>query len=144
LLVFKRVEKGKADLKKFWQGIDEIEMKEKTMFKIAAVCSLTGLAILFFISESISVKEVKIGELSDKDIGKEVRIIGRIVKARDTDKTLFLEVGQQKIETVSVVLFKEGDIKLKEGDYIELIGELDKYAGEYSIIANAVKIIEPG
>ena len=115
-------------------------MKEKTLFKIAAVCSLVGLIVLFFISGHISIKEIDVGKINGGDVGKEVKVIGRIERISDTDKVMFLQVGQEKIESISVVLFKEGNINLKEGDYVELIGELDDYNGSYSIIANAVKV----
>ena len=115
-------------------------MKEKTLFKIAIICSIIGLVALFFISEKIEIKEINVGKITDSDIGKEVKVLGKVEKLSDTDKVMFLEVGQEKVERVSVVLFKDGKIDIKEGDYIELIGELDEYQGEYSIIANAVKI----
>jgi len=115
-------------------------MKEKTLFKLATICSLAGLVVLFLISEYSDVKKIDVGNISRSDVGKEVRVIGRVEKVSDADKVMFLEVGQQKVETISVVLFKEGDIKLKEGDYVELIGELDEYNGKCSIIANAVKV----
>ncbi len=116
-------------------------MKEKTLFKIAIVCSVIGLIGLFFVSEQITVKEIDVGKITDSDVGKEVRVIGRVERVSDTEKVMFLEVGQEKVESVSVVLFKEDKgIRLKEGDYVELLGELDEYKGEYSIIANAVKV----
>ena len=116
-------------------------MKEKTLFKIALICMVIGLCVLFFISVKIEVKEINVGKITNIDIGKEVRVIGRVERVSDTDKVMFLEVGQQKIESVSVVLFKEEkNIPIKQGDYVELIGELDDYNGEVNIIANAVKI----
>jgi aspartyl/asparaginyl-tRNA synthetase len=115
-------------------------LKEKSLFKVAMICSIIGLAALFFVSEKIEVKEIDIGKITDSDVGKEVRVLGRVKRVSDTDKVMFLEVGQEKVEDISVVLFKEKKIDIEEGDYVELIGELDKYNGEYSIIANAVKI----
>ena len=115
-------------------------MKEKTLFKIALVCSLVGLVALFFVSDRIEVREIDVGKITATDIGKEIKVLGRIERISDTDKVMFLEVGQEKVETVSVVLFKEEEIKLEQGDYIELLGELDDYKGEVSIVANAVKV----
>ena len=116
-------------------------MKEKNLFKLALVCSLVGLVVLFFVSEKIEVEEIDVGKITSTDIGKEVRVIGRVERISDTEKVMFLEVGQEKVETVSVVLFKEDrGIRLKEGDYIELLGEVDDYKGEINIIANAVKV----
>ncbi|MBR9691457.1 hypothetical protein GOV06_01600 [Candidatus Woesearchaeota archaeon] len=115
-------------------------MKEKTLFKIALICSIIGLGVLFFISGSIEIEEIDIAKITDADIGKEIKVIGRVERVSDTEKVMFLEVGQQKIEKISVVLFKEGDIKIKKGDFVEIVGELEEFGGEKSIIANAVKV----
>jgi len=115
-------------------------MKEKTLFKLALTCSIIGLCVLFFISDNIVVKEIDVGKIDFDDIGKEVRVIGKIIRVSDTDKVMFLEVSQEKIEDVTVVLFKDEVVVLKEGDYVELIGTLDEYNGEINIIANAMKM----
>ena len=46
-----------------------------------------------------------------------------------------------KTESISVILFKEKDIELKEGSYVEIEGEIDDYNGEREIIASRIKII---
>jgi len=115
-------------------------MKGNTLLKISIICAIIGVSALYFISEQMEVKQVSINNLTDEEIGKEVKIIGRVERASNTDKVIFLEVGEQKIVTVSVVLFKDKDVALKEGDYVELIGTIEEYKGEYSIIANAVKV----
>ena len=116
-------------------------MKEKTLFKIALVCSVIGLAVLFFVSDNISIDSVDVSSLDSTDIGHEVKVIGSVSKVSSTDKVVFLTVGQQKVEDVSVVLFKDSsDILIKKGDVVELVGTVDDYEGSINIIANAVKV----
>ncbi len=115
-------------------------MKEKTLFKIAIACSLVGLAALFYISENFTIEEIKIADIGEDDIGKEVRVIGKVERFSNSDKVAFLKVGQETIEIVDVTLFKEENISLDEGVVIELIGEIDEYNGKQSIIANAIKV----
>ncbi len=115
-------------------------MKEKTLFKIAIVCSLVGISVLLFVSDKIIIERINIGDIDDSSAGEDVRVIGTVERVSDTEKVVFLEVGQQKIETASIVLFKEKEINLKKGDVIELIGEVEEYNGKNSIIANAVKV----
>ncbi|MBD3355273.1 hypothetical protein GF361_04780 [Candidatus Woesearchaeota archaeon] len=116
-------------------------MKEKNLFRLALICSVIGLTILFFISENIETKEIDVGKITDSDTGKEVRVIGKVERLTNTEKVMFLEIAQEKIENIDVILFKEEkNINLKKGDYIELLGEIDEYEGEYNIIANAVKL----
>ena len=116
-------------------------MKEKTLLKIALICSLVGIVVLFFVSEKISISQVDLDRIDEMDIGTDVKIIGRIERATDVEKVMFLEIGQEKIEKVTVILFKDSDISLKEGDYVEVTGEIDDYNGEREVIANKVRII---
>lgn len=115
-------------------------MKEKTLFKIALLCSVMGIIGLFFFSEHVEVERKDVYRITDEDIGKEIKVIGRIERVNNTEKVIYLQIGQEKIETVSVVLFKDSDLKLEKGDYVELIGKVDEYKGKRNIIANTVKL----
>jgi len=116
-------------------------MKEKTLLKIALICSLLGIVVLFTISDNLSIEESDISKINHAEIGETVKITGRIEKMSDTDKLMFLEVGQEKIETVPVLLFKDSDIALKQGDYVEILGTIEDYEGEREIIANRIRLI---
>lgn len=116
-------------------------MKEKTLLKIALICSLVGLIGLFFVSERISIEEIDVSKINEEEIGKVVKIIGRIERVSDADKVMFLEIGQEKIETVSIILFKDSDISLEKGDYVEIIGSVEDYEGKREVIANRVRIV---
>ena len=116
-------------------------MKEKTLLKIAVLSSVLGLLILFFISSYIPIQEINIDRIDEMDIGEPVKIYGEILKVGESDKVLFLQIGQEKIEKVEVILFKDSDFDLKEGNYVEIIGEIDDYQGKREIIAHTVKII---
>jgi len=116
-------------------------MKEKTLFKLALVCSIIGLMVLFFVSENIKIKEIDVGKITDSEVGKEIRVIGVVNRITDTEKVMFLEVGQEKVEDIDVILFKEEEkINIKKGDHVELLGEIEEYNEDYNILANAVKV----
>ena len=116
-------------------------MKEKNLLKIALICSLVGVVILFFVSENLSIDEMDVSKIEDEKIGKTVKIIGSIERVSDTEKVMFLEIGQEKVSTVTVILFKDADISLEKGDYIEIIGSVEDYEGKREVIANRVRII---
>ena len=116
-------------------------MKEKTLLKIALSCSIVGLVVLFFISDSISVDQVAIGKIEDEDIGKIVKITGMIIRVSNTEKVMFIEVGEEKVEKVDVVLFKDKDFDLSPGDYVEIVGEIEEYKGKKEVIANKITLI---
>ena len=116
-------------------------MREKTLFKIALICSFAGLIILFFISEKISIDKVNVSDIEKKELGRDIRLIGKIERVTNMDKVIFLEISELKTEKISVVLFKDRDLDLIEGSYVEIDGEIDEYNGGKEIIANSVRII---
>ncbi len=116
-------------------------MKEKSLLKIALICSLIGIFVLYLVSEKISIDEIKIEDLENRDIGDNVKIVGRVEQISNLDKVAFLKIGQMKTENIDVILFKDRDIELRKGDYVEIIGEIDDYEGKRQLIANIVKKI---
>ncbi|MBW2981895.1 hypothetical protein KY343_03390 [Candidatus Woesearchaeota archaeon] len=116
-------------------------MREKTLFKIALICSFLGLIGLYFVSENASVERINISNIDKVDLGDEVKIIGKIERVTNSDKVVFLKISEMKTESVSVILFKDRDIDLIEGSYVDIEGEIDEYNGKREIIANSVKII---
>ena len=116
-------------------------MKEKTLLKIALSCSVLGLVMLFFVSDSITISNIDISKIEDEEIGRIVKITGMVTRVTNLEKVMFIEVGQQKIEKVDVVLFKDHDFDLAVGEQIEIIGEIEEYKGEKEVIANRVKVV---
>jgi len=114
-------------------------MKENTLLKIALICSLIGLITLYFISENIEVKDYK-PNLVDENIGDDVKLNGVVTKISDRGSVIFIEVGQQS--PVTVVLFTEDDnLRLGNGDNVEVIGKVQEYNGKDEIIAQKIRVI---
>ena len=115
-------------------------MKENTLLKIALICSLMGLIILYFISAKIEIKDYK-PNLVNENIGDDVRLEGIVTKISDKGSVVFVEVSQQS--PVTVVLFTDEDnVNLKNGDEVEVIGEVQEYNGKNEIIAQKVRVIK--
>jgi len=113
-------------------------MRENTLLKIALICSLLGLSALYFISEKIEVKEYKPSVLS-KNIGDDVNLQGKISKITDNGNVVFIELDQQN--SVTVVMFANGNPQLRKDDFIEVIGKVQEYNGKSEIIAQKVRVI---
>ena len=114
-------------------------MKETTLLKIALVCSLAGLVALYIISSKIEVKDYKPNTLN-KNIGEDVKLIGSIAKITDRGDVVFIEVNQQS--PITVVLFTDDDnLKLNNGDNVEVTGEVQEYNGRNEIIAEKIRVI---
>ena len=114
-------------------------MKETTLLKIALVCSLLGLVILYFISAKIDVKEYKPSQLNE-NVGDDVKLIGTIAKISQNDDVAFLEINYQN--PVIVVLFTDNEnLSLKVDDTIEVVGDVQEYKGKNEIIAQKIRVV---
>ena len=114
-------------------------MKETALLKIALICSLVGLIILYFISTKIEVKDYK-PSILNKNIGDDVNLKGAITKITDKGNVVFIEVNQQS--PITVVLFTDDDnLKLNNGDNIDVIGEVQEYNGKNEIIAQKIRVM---
>ena len=114
-------------------------MKETTLLKIALICSLIGLIILYFISSKIEIKDYK-PNLVNENIGTDVKLEGIVTKISDKGSVVFIEVSQQN--PMTVVLFTNDNINLKNGDNVEVIGEVQEYNGKNEIIAQKIRVIK--
>lgn len=115
-------------------------MKETTLLKIALICSLVGLVILYFISTKIEIKDYNPNKLS-KNIGEDIKLKGAVKKINDKGKVVFVEVAEQN--EVNVILFtNENNLNFKNGDNIEVIGKVQEYNGKNEIIANKVRVVK--
>ena len=114
-------------------------MKETALLKIALICSLVGLVILYFISSKIDLADYKPSNLN-KNIGENVKLAGTVTKVTDKGEVVFIEVNRQA--PITVVLFTDEDnLKLNNGDDIEVIGEVQEYKGKNEIIAQKIRVI---
>ena len=114
-------------------------MKENTLLKIALICSLVGLVILYFISSKIEVKDHR-PNLLNKNIGDDVKLQGTVTKVTDKNDVVFIEVSQKN--TINVVAFTKDNFQLKNGDDIEVIGKVQEYNGKNEIIAQKIRVIK--
>lgn len=114
-------------------------MKESIILKIALICSLVGLTVLYFISAKIEVKEYK--PILNKNIGDDVKLNGIVSKITDRGNVVFIEVTHQN--PVTVVLFTDNDnINLKNGDNVEVMGKVQEYNGKNEIIAQKIRVVK--
>lgn len=111
-------------------------MEEKTLLRLSMIVGIFGVILLYLISSNLELPSTQ--NLQGIEEGKTVKIQGKIGKVTNINKTLFLEVLNEKIERTPVILFKQEDINLKPGDYVEITGTLETYQGEKEVIGNKV------
>lgn len=114
-------------------------MKESTLLRIALSFSLLGLITLFAITQGIKPEELKPDELMQAEEGRIVRIKGVVSGVKDYGKTAIIEVAHPK--TTEVLLFKSSDLSLREGEFVEITGEISEYNGRKEVIASEVEVL---
>ena len=112
-------------------------MKEKTLLKISIICAIFGVFVIYLISENVKIDEGSIGNIKEEGIGKDVKLKGVVNSVFNSEKATIITITQP--EEIKVMLL--GNVSLSEGDYVEVIGEVDEYNGELEIIGNRVRVI---
>ena len=116
-------------------------MKEKTLLKIALICSLVGLAALFLASRNFDVRDYGNSPTQlNRNLGEEVKLKGTVDRITKKNDVIFIQVNQNN--PVSVVLFKgNGALDLNQGDYIEILGTVRDYRGKNEIVADSIRLL---
>ena len=112
-------------------------MQEKYILLIAFIGSLTGLLILFFLSEKLEYNEETIEKITAERIKEMVKIKGEIGAVRHTGNTTFLSVKQPTV--MDVVVFS--NISLFKGEQLEIIGRGEEYNNKMEVIAHRIRVI---
>ena len=111
-------------------------MQEKDLLKVSLVVMLLGLGFLFFYSE-----ELELGPIDSLDAVQAedtVKVKGEITRMTVKDKVIFLNVLIENDEQASIILFSDEEVFLKEGDFVEITGEVEEYQGKKEVIANEI------
>ena len=115
-------------------------IQEKILLKISLMVSIIGLFILYIISSKISLDFIKIGEIDDELIDKEVKVKGLIKSYQNSPSVMKLKV-EDSSGSIYVTAFKDENIKFKTKMNIEVIGTVQKYKSELEIIAKTIQVL---
>ncbi len=116
-------------------------MKEQTLLKIALICSLLGLLILYLISGNIEIKEKNIEKITLDNKDEFVKLRGIVSRVTDMEKVTIMEITQP--QQITVVLFKNENktMPIQQGNEVEIFGKVDEYEGKMEIIADRLRIV---
>jgi len=107
-------------------------MEDRTLLMISLICVFVGVSALFYIYVTQDLEEVSSIETH---LDETVKIKGRVVKSDVRDEITFLEV--ERTSVVKVIFFEP--LNLEEDDYVSIIGDVDKYKGEYEILGKVIE-----
>ncbi len=117
-------------------------MNEHTLLKISIISALIGIFILYIVSENIKIDDIDISKIKKEQIGSDVKIKGVVKSAFNGKKASIITIT--KNEEMKIVIMNENNkknISLKEGDYIEVIGEINEYEGELEVMGERIRVI---
>ena len=110
-------------------------MQEKTLLKIGLFGSLIGLIVLYFFSTSIELTQIE--KINAEQIDETVKITGKVISVHNYDKVAFVKMA--KDDYIDVVIFKDKDINLSEGDDIAVEGSVEEYNNRLQVVASLVE-----
>lgn len=126
-------------------------MREKSLRKIAIVCFLAGMVMLFLVSRNLELesKPTDIGSITIDDLDRAVKVCGQVTeKYLSGDGHLFLRIRDNS-GSIKAVLFSDEVENLRrygidlydvlEGDRLCLRGEVSEWEREIEIVANWVE-----
>ena len=114
-------------------------MEEQLLLRIALSCSLAGLVVLYFLTASLEPDEIKISNLTGIEETTLVRLIGVVESVNDNGKILYIDIAQPGI--ASIIVFKDRNLSIAKGDFVDIRGEVRDYKGKKEIIAAGVDIL---
>ena len=115
-------------------------LQEKILLKISLIISIIGIFILYIISSKMSLNTIKISEINEDLIDKEVKIKGTIKQYFDNPSVVILKV-EDNSGAIKVAVFKNKDTVFKTKTNVEITGTVKKYKYELEIIAKTIRIL---
>ena len=114
-------------------------MKEKFLLYVSLICSISGLALLYYISQNIELPATSIDQINADDTGKNVKICGQIT-SKSVSKTqhVFLTLKDDG-GSIDIVAFSNsaealGAYNVKKNDNVCITGQVDEYQNSLEII----------
>mgnify|MGYP001563227138 CR=1 FL=1 len=111
-------------------------MQEKTLIRVSLIITVLGLGFLFVYTQIVDLTFTPdIETITDSE---KVAMKGTVRNLKVTDKAIFFDLEGEKIVHIEVILFADSSIYLREGDHVELTGQVEEYKGEKEVIAEKI------
>ena len=114
-------------------------MEEKFIRNISIICSIAGLALLFFISKSVELPQTKVNQITVDDIGMNTKLCGEIIsKSVSKNHHVFFKL-QDETGVIDIVAFNNsakllGAYDVKKNDYACIVGQVNEYQNRLELI----------
>jgi len=98
------------------------------------IISLIGILLLIIVTE-LPAKPIQISEITKKDIGKKVKVQGKIKEIREQNQIIKIKLENSNIE---IIIFTKNFLSLKQDHEIVIEGKVDIYKNNIQIIADKI------
>ncbi|MEM4336508.1 MAG: hypothetical protein QXG86_00695 [Candidatus Woesearchaeota archaeon] len=109
-------------------------MEEKKLLKLALICSLLGVALLYLVSISIKEEEKSFPLIEENEYSV---ISGEVLSFKKYNNISFIKILQNT--PVEVVVIGENLMDFKTGDIIEVRGKKTKYKRKEEFVAEEIR-----
>lgn len=117
-----------------------MQLSESLLKKIVISGSIIGIVFLYWFSGQVTLDPI--ASLDGVKEDSEVRLQGEVLRVTQTDKVAFIEIANQKVEVSEVIVFKDKDLWLNQGDFVDIVGTTEEYEGEMELIASTIELMD--
>ena len=114
-------------------------MKQERIALVALLASISGIALLFAMAESIEPKEMKIGEIGFEDDGLYAKVNARIESFSQRQGIAFMQLYDGTGKIRAIAFEAEKFLELEKGMLAGFEGKIQIYKGELELVVEKVK-----
>ncbi|MFH1455867.1 MAG: OB-fold nucleic acid binding domain-containing protein [archaeon] len=112
-------------------------MNDKTLLKLAIICSIIGIFGLFVLSETTGAKIINISEINLSFIDKTIQVKGVITEVKLSQELTILEVED---ETGKIKALAFEHLQVSKGSKVNIEGTIQEYENEIEIIIEKLNV----
>ncbi|MFA4819491.1 MAG: OB-fold nucleic acid binding domain-containing protein [Candidatus Aenigmatarchaeota archaeon] len=115
-------------------------ISDQKLGKLSLLITIIGIIMIYTSAVLIGSAEMKIGNITDHDVGKNVLVNGTIVSYNVNNGNIFIRLSDST-GNITVVMFERvarAQAELNNGDTILVEGQINVYKNELEIIAKSI------
>ncbi len=115
-------------------------MQETHLKQTALLITCIGLFILYLYAQEVTLKPTA-ESINQLPPASKITLEGTITSLQKTDKGTFITLEAQRQETIDIIIFHPESLYLKQGNMVQVQGNLEEYNGKSEIIAQKIILL---
>lgn len=114
-------------------------ISDQKLGKMSLLIAVVGIIMIYASTILIGSAEMKIGNITGQDVGKNILVNGTVVSYNVNNGNIFIKLSDNT-GNITVVMFERTarNQELNNGDIILVEGQVNVYKSELEIIANSI------